>query len=548
MRLGQGVGGGGSTEPHIIGLDAILSMSLALIGLHWNVALDWAHKRSPKLETHAVQFIGEPLAGKLANQCYSLFNYVKSLCRGRGPKIDAYQCQLFDCVLPARLRADSWRMPTFKRIVLGLAVVLLLGALGFSALAWRSAIAPINPPSGSSFDPNLIAKGEVLAGAGYCAVCHTRPGGQPLSGGYALRTPFGTVYSTNITPDPDTGLGRWSLAAFTRAMHEGVSRDGSHLFPAFPYDHFTKVSDEDVKALYAYVMTRQPVKAPAQANTIPFPLNIRVLQEGWKILFFRSGRYQPNPAKTTEWNRGAYLAEGLSHCGGCHTPRNLLGAEEVRRTYAGAVIDDWIAPALTDANPAPVPWTESELFGYLRGGITALHGVSAGPMSPVVHTGLALVPDADIRAVAIYFADLDHSIDRTAAVAATVGKALSTSGLGSGQEYDPDARLYAAACMGCHYNAGPTPLPERPELALNSALTLPDPTNLIQVMLRGIGITEGGPGLTMPAYAGLSDDDIARLGTYLRRTRTDRPPWADMENHVAAIRKQMSPAMTREGP
>jgi mono/diheme cytochrome c family protein len=372
-------------------------------------------------------------------------------------------------------------------------------------------------------------------------VCHTRPGGLPYAGGYGLRTPFGTIYSTNITPDPETGIGRWSLAAFTRAMHEGVSRDGSHLFPAFPYDHFTKVSDEDVAALYAYVMTRAPVRGSAPANTIPFPLNIRALQEGWKILFFRNGRYQPNPSKSAEWNRGAYLAEGLSHCGGCHTQRNLLGAEKARNAYAGAAIEDWIAPALTDANPAPVPWTDSELYGYLRRGVSALHGVSAGPMSPVVHTGLAQVPDNDIRAIAVYFADLDHAADRMDTAAAAVTKALATSGLGSGREYHPDARLYAAACIGCHYNAVPTPLPERPELALNSALTLPDPTNFIQVVLRGIGIGEGGPGLVMPAYAGLTDAEIARIAAYLRRTRTDRPAWTGVERQVTAIRHQAAP-------
>jgi mono/diheme cytochrome c family protein len=426
-----------------------------------------------------------------------------------------------------------------KRIVVGLVGVALLGLLGFFALAWRPAIAPIDPPAKGSFPAKLIAKGEVLAGAGYCAVCHTRQGGQPLAGGYGLRTPFGTIYSTNITPDPETGMGRWSLEAFTRAMHEGVSRDGSHLFPAFPYDHFTKVSDDDVKALYAYVMTRPPVRAPALANTLPFPLNIRAFQEGWKILFFRSGRYQPDTSKSAEWNRGAYLAEGLSHCGGCHTPRNLLGAEKVKDAYAGAVIEDWIAPALTDANPSPVPWTQSELFSYLRSGVSPLHGVSAGPMSPVVHTGLSAAPDADIRAEAVYFADVDHAAARMGMADAAVRKALATSYLGSGQEHDPDARLYAAACIACHYNAGPSPLPARPELALNSALTLPEPTNFIHVVLNGIGIRDGGPGLVMPGYAAaLTDADIARLAAYLRRTRTDGPPWTDLEKKIAAIRRQ----------
>ena len=162
-----------------------------------------------------------------------------------------------------------------KRILISAASLGIVCLLVFLGLAWRPAIAPVNPPTKSNFPDDLIASGEILAGAGYCAVCHTRSGGQPFAGGYGLQTPFGTIYSTNITPDPETGIGRWSLAAFTRAMHEGVSRDGSHLFPAFPYDHFTKVSDDDVKALYAYLMTRPPVRAAAPTNTIPFPLNIR---------------------------------------------------------------------------------------------------------------------------------------------------------------------------------------------------------------------------------------------------------------------------------
>jgi mono/diheme cytochrome c family protein len=368
-----------------------------------------------------------------------------------------------------------------------------------------------------------------------------RPGGQPFAGGYGIKTPFGIIYGTNITPDPETGIGRWSLEAFDRAMREGVSRDGSHLFAAFPYNAFTKLSDGDIKALYAYVMTRPPVSATVPANTIPFPLDIRAFQEGWKILFFRSGRYQPDPSKTAEWNRGAYLAEALSDCQGCHTPRNPLGAEKTEDAYAGAVIEDWIAPALTEANPSPVPWTQDELFSYLRTGVAPLHGATAATMSPVVREGLGLsvVPEADAHALAIYFADIDHADAREREIQPAVRRALATSHLGSGPEYDPDARLYAAACMSCHYNSGTLPISARPELALNSALTLPEPTNFIRTVLKGIGSMEGAPGLVMPAYAsGLTDADIARLAGYLRRTRTNLPPWSDVENKVAAIRRE----------
>jgi len=427
-----------------------------------------------------------------------------------------------------------------KRLSIGLAGLVIVGLLGFLVLAWRPAITPIAPPAAASFPREMVARGEALAGGGYCANCHTAQGGQRFAGGYPMPTPFGVIYSTNITPDPETGIGVWSEAAFARAMREGIARDGSHLFPAFPFDHFTKVSDDDVGAIYAYLMTRPPVRAPAQTNTIPFPFNIRYLQAGWKLLFFRSGRFEPVAGKSDEWNRGAYLALGLSHCGACHTPRNLLGAEKVGDAYAGAAIDNWIAPALTAANPAPVPWTKEELHSYLRNGMSVLHGTAAGPMSPVVH-GLSTLPESDVQAIATYFADIDHAGDRLASLEPAVARAMSYAPLGTGLEFDADARLYLAACASCHYNSGPAPLAGRPDLALNSALSLPDPTNLIQVVLRGVGAQEGIPGVVMPSFAqAFTDADIVRIAAYLRRTRTSLPPWPDLDKKVAAIRQQIN--------
>jgi mono/diheme cytochrome c family protein len=424
-----------------------------------------------------------------------------------------------------------------KKVLLWCVALGFLGVLGFGALAWRSAIAPITPPAQGGFAPELIAKGAALAGAGYCAECHTAKGGVMFAGGYAMQTPFGVIYSTNITPDPETGIGAWSEAAFARAMHEGVARDGSHLFPAFPYDHFTKVSGDDVGAIYAYLMTQPPVRASAPANTIPFPLNVRAFQGGWKILFFRSGRFEPVANKSAEWNRGAYLALGLSHCGACHTPRNLLGAEKPGDAYAGAVVDNWIAPPLTAANPAPAPWTQQELLGYLRNGVSVLHGTAAGPMSPVVH-GLSALPESDVQAIANYFGDIDHAGERLASTNPAVARAISYASLGTGQDFDADARLYAVACASCHYNSGQAPLAVRPDLALNSAVNLSDPTNLIQVMLQGISASEGIPGVVMPGFArALSDADIARIAAYLRRTRTNLPPWPDLDKKIAAIRR-----------
>ncbi len=425
----------------------------------------------------------------------------------------------------------------FKKVLIWFLGLGFLGILGFSVLAWRPAIAPITPPAPGSFALELVAKGKALASSGYCAECHTAKGGQVFAGGYAMATPFGVIYSTNITPDPETGIGTWSEAAFARAMHEGVARDGSHLFPAFPYDHFTKVSDDDVRAIYAYLMTQPPVRAVAPANTIPFPFSIRALQEGWKILFVRYGRFEPVASKSAEWKRGAYLALGLSHCGACHTPRNLLGAEKAGDGYAGAVVDNWIAPPLTAENPAPVPWTQGELHSYLRNGVSVLHGAVAGPMAPVVHY-LSAIPDADVQAIATYFADIDHADDRLASLDPAVARAMSYAPLGTGQDFDADARLYMVACASCHYNSGETPLAVRPDLALSSALNLPEPTNLIQVVLHGISAKEGIQGVVMPSFAqALSDTDIARIAAYLRRTRTTLPPWPDLDTKIAAMRR-----------
>lgn len=423
-----------------------------------------------------------------------------------------------------------------KRLLLGFAGAVVLGLIAFGIFAWRPAIAEIVPPSPASFRPAQIAQGEVLANAGYCTSCHTAKGGKMFAGGYAMATQFGTIYSTNITPDPETGIGKWSEAAFARAMHDGVARDGAHLFPAFPYDHFSKLTDEDVAALYAYFMTRPPVVAAAKRNTVPFPLSVRMLQAGWKLLFFTPGRYRPDPAHDAQWNRGAYLAEGLSHCSACHTPRGALGAELKGRAYAGAPIDTWIAPPLDKTNPTPVPWTQDELVAYLGTGVSQYHGTAAGPMGEVAR-GLSHLPASDVAAIATYFADRNGSAGRSDGPAA-LRRALAADTLGTGLQYDPAARLYASACASCHYN-GKQLNPLRPDLALNSAVNLDDPTNLIRVILYGINARDGAPGVVMPGFArGFTNADVARIAAYLRATRTAKPAWNDLENKVSAIRAQ----------
>jgi mono/diheme cytochrome c family protein len=307
----------------------------------------------------------------------------------------------------------------FNRSLLGAICVGAVAVLAYTALAWRPAITPVEPPAPQSFAPEVVARGKMLASAGNCATCHTADNGKPFAGGHPVPTPFGTIYTTNITPDRETGIGRWSLTAFTRAMREGVARDGKHLFPAFPYDHFAILTDQDIGALYAYLMTVPPVEARTPANTVPFPLDIRALQAGWKMIYFRSEPHRPDTSRSDEWNRGAYLAEGLAHCGACHTPRNILGAEEVGHPFNGARLgDEWIAWPLS-VTVAPLRWTKEEFFTYLKGGTTT-HGRALGPMGPVVQS-LAALPDSDIQAIATYFGDMNRTMSaRPEALAAQV--------------------------------------------------------------------------------------------------------------------------------
>lgn len=423
------------------------------------------------------------------------------------------------------------------RILLGSCLFIVIAIAVFVGWAWRSKIPAVESPAASSFEPAQIAQGAELAALGNCALCHTAPGGKPFAGGLAVPTPFGAVYSTNITPDPDTGIGSWSQAAFRRAMREGIDRSGRYLYPAFPYDHFTKVVDADLDAVYAFLMTRDPVRTGRPANELPFPLNIRPLVAGWQLLFFRDARFEPDAAKSKEWNRGAYLVEGLGHCGSCHTPRNRLGAEMSEQDLAGGAAEGWDAPALNSASPAPVPWTEDALFGYLRHGSDPAHGVAAGPMRAVFRD-LARIPDEDVRAIAVYLAsladgsDADRRKQTDAARAFARRQEWGRASLESSDLHDGE-QIFAAACADCHRMGGTAPV----ELALSTTVNLPDPRNLIRIILDGIMPREGDKGPMMPGFGDvLTDPQMAALVTYLRAHFTERPAWPDVPDHVRQIR------------
>jgi len=427
---------------------------------------------------------------------------------------------------------------TFRKLLAGLVGAGALVLAAFGLYAYHPALPAMTAAERPAFDVATIEKGRVLASAGYCVTCHTARGGQPFAGNYPIVTSFGTIYATNITPDPETGIGAWSPAAFRRAMHDGVARDGSHLFPAFPFDHFTKMTDEDVDAIYAYLTASvKPVKQETKANELPFPFDLRILQAGWKLLFVDFGRFRADPARTAQWNRGAYLAEGVAHCGACHTPRNQLGAEEKDRRFAGADIDNWTAPALTAANPSAVPWSAAEFTRYLETGAGIYHGIAAGPMGPV-HVGLRELPRSDIEAIGAYLGAAIPAAPEDPARNPVVTASLAAGRPDPAYRTSRGERLYMTACAACHYNAGQV-VAGRPELGINASTRLADPTNLVHVVLDGVGVGEGTSGIVMPAFRNaLSDEDIAALANYLRGKRAGLAPWPDLVAKVARIRAE----------
>ena len=410
-----------------------------------------------------------------------------------------------------------------------------LATLAFLVFAWREALAPIDPPAVSGFDPSSIERGAQLAALGDCITCHTTSGGHAFAGGRAIPTPFGTIYSTNITPDPSTGIGRWSRDAFARAMREGVDRQGKHLYPVFPYDHFTLITDADIEALYAFFMTRPPVRAQTPTNTIPFPLGFRPLLAGWKLLFFRQGRFRADPGHDAAWNRGAYLVEAVAHCGACHTPRNGLGAEKEGEHFAGGEVESWHAYAMNASSQSPMPWSVDAMEFYLRHGWQASHGVARGPMAPVTEN-VAVVSAADMRAVASYVVVGmgKPSAERVQRAAAIAGDPTAGVAAGTIATADKDgARIYAAACAGCHEGSAPLPFGGM-NLALRIGIAGEDPTNLLHIVLDGLPAIGESQQPIMPGFRKtLSNQQLISLLTYLRSRFAGKPLWTNLQ---AAIR------------
>jgi mono/diheme cytochrome c family protein len=415
-----------------------------------------------------------------------------------------------------------WRPLRGLRSALAL---LLLSTLAACAL-WPPALAPEPTAAASPFDPALVRTGERLATMGNCVSCHTARDGAAFAGGRPVRTQFGTIYATNITPDPETGIGRWSAAAFVRAMREGVSRDGHLLYPAFPYDHFTHMQDADIRALYAYLMTRVPVRAVPPPNRLIFPLQFRPLLAFWNALFLEKGPRPEQPERGTEWNRGAYVVDAVAHCSACHTPRNGLGAERKERPFDGGQVEGWYASALNARSESPVPWTAAALSGYLRSGLVSGHAMTAGPMQDVVRS-LSEADPADVHAIATYITATmgAPSPERTTREAAALQRAQAPLAA----DVQDGARVYADNCATCHDAGRGLSSSHALRLPLAIGLYMPDARNLLRIIREGIQPVAGRPGPWMPPFEGtLSEDQLATLVAWLRQQAAAEPPWPDL--------------------
>lgn len=413
----------------------------------------------------------------------------------------------------------------------------VLAALFIGAgCACRGEIHAIEPIAPDSFAPSLVAQGAMLAAIGYCRSCHTAPGGRSFAGGAPLATPFGTIYSTNITPDAETGIGRWSEQAFLRSLREGVDRDGQHLYPAFPYDHFTLVTDEDSRALYAYLMTREPVHTDTPRNKLRFPFNIRSTLAVWKLLYLRQGPYQPDLAQSVQWNRGAYLAQGLGHCGACHTPRNSLGAEKSGQEFAGGEAEGWNAYALDKASPTAVAWDTESMSAYLRRGWHLEHGVARGPMAPVTES-LAFAPESDVRAIAAYVVSRMGEPETERRIDASAEASAEQRRLNAASAQHVGAAVYDGACSSCHDGERPLPFGGI-SMELSTSVHASNPRNLINVVLYGLPATQTEAQPIMPGFVGaMNDEQLAALLEYLRLRFSAEPAWRRIDKEIRSARQ-----------
>jgi mono/diheme cytochrome c family protein len=415
-------------------------------------------------------------------------------------------------------------MAGFAVIVLGAVLVwrLLLPprALSFAGghtvnLAAYTGLTPVGvPPELRSGD--LIARGKYLTQVADCEVCHTREGGQPFAGGRAFKTPFGVLYSPNITADTTTGIGAWTDQDFLRAVHQGIAKDGEHLYPAFPYEAYTLLADDDVLAIKAYLFSLPITHAPAPPNSLGFPFNQRWLMGIWAALYNPDRRFQPHPDRSPEWNRGAYLVEALAHCGDCHTPRNLAQAPDHRHKFRGALIDGWRAYNIT---PDPVSgigtWSDVELAQYLASGHAATHGSAGGPMAEVIAVSSGTLTPSDMHAVVAYLRSVPglRARDLPSVKVDPASEAPKQMPIA----VDPRGKeIFEGSCASCHGWSGVSPLSSYATLTGGRAVNDPSGINVAQTVLSGAHIHTAQGLALMPAFAdAYSDTEIAAVANYV---------------------------------
>ena len=412
------------------------------------------------------------------------------------------------------------RQGGFIRFRIVLIAALVLAGIATAMLLRSPGAAGPGAPSDADFsssEPAIVSRGRYLAIAGNCASCHTAPDGEFMAGGLAFETPFGTIYSTNITPDAETGIGRWTGQQFLDSMRHGLRPNGEHLYPVFPYTAFTRMRDEDIAAMFVYLKSVAAVRRPAPQNELGFPFGQRGLMTVWKALFFTPGEYQDNETESPQWNRGAYLVDALAHCSACHSPRNLLGAEKTGSVMAGGSYRDkvpggqvrgWSAPNITSAPHALGSWPEQELVAYLKTGMNTFVD-SHGPMNEVILNSTRHLLETDVEAMAVYLKSLPAQVagERTPA---------DTRILGMGRTQ------YNLHCGTCHLPTGLGDPESAPRLAAGSLIVQDDdPASLINVILYGPDRPE--PALPtrrrnpMDAFQYLlTDEEVAALATFVR--------------------------------
>lgn len=401
--------------------------------------------------------------------------------------------------------------------------------LAFSLLALSCLAASAPALAQPEFDQ--VEKGRYLATVGDCAACHTANPDKPFAGGVAIKTPFGTLVGANITPDDATGIGQWTYDDFKRAMSEGVGHEGKRLYGAMPFTAYTKVTDEDNRAIWAYLQTLTPVRQQVETNLLPFPFNVRMSLIGWNWLNFDKGEYQPDLSKSAEWNRGAYIVQGLGHCGTCHTPKNIIGGDKNSQFLEGAEVENWWAPNITGANHDGIGrWSVQEIKDYLRNGMNR-YDIASGPMAEEVKHSSQHWNEADLQAVAVYLKSLKGEEKAPPAPLKADNPQMVTG-----------KAIYFDRCSACHTSSGKGEKNIFPQLADSPLINAHEPVSLMRVVLagsRGVDTPAHPTAPAMPSFAAtMTDEQIADVLTYIRNSWGNAAP-AVSTSEVQKMREKL---------